>query len=499
MRIAHFCDSHAGRPDGVTRSAELTVRLLRAAGHEVDFRHPGPLLRPGDRVRSLPIPFRHVRVGLPFRPGPADLVHVHTTGPIGMTGFRLAARARIPLVLTWHTDLLAYADLFPEIPVGAAWCAVRLGLGWSPREFLELTRPGAVRHRRLVALGNAMFSRAMVAIAPSAKTAAGLAVFHPSAEIHVLPTPISPTDPVGQPGPTGYVGQPGPIEPTIPASQLEPTGPGGPSGPGRPGEPGGPSGPREPGRPGGPSGPDEPHAPLTAVGRLGLGRDVVLSVGRATAEKNPELLLRAFALVRAVKPEARLILLGARQQRGRLRHLIGRLGLTGHVDVLPPVPHAQVAAYYRAADVLAFASTTDTQSLVLAEAEAAGLPVVVADPALGTRPGESWASAGRPADGSWTDGGAAHTPAVDGGWTGGGAAGRPALGGPVGGRRVGRYTCAPTPDAFAGALLRMLDDGGLRATVSRGGLAAAAAYPPEVFVGRLLEIYERARRNLNQT
>ena len=466
MRIAHFCDSHAGRPDGVTRSAELTVRLLRAAGHEVDFRHPGPLLRPGDRVRSLPIPFRHVRVGLPFRPGPADLVHVHTTGPIGMTGFRLAARARIPLVLTWHTDLLAYADLFPEIPVGAAWCAVRLGLGWSPREFLELTRPGAVRHRRLVALGHAMFGRATVAIAPSAKTAAGFAVFHPTAEIHVLPTPISPTDPVGQPGPTGYVGQPGPIEPTIPASQLEPTGPGG---------------------------------PLAAVGRLGLGRDVVLSVGRATAEKNPELLLRAFALVRAVKPEARLILLGARQQRGRLRHLIGRLGLTGHVDVLPPVPHAQVAAYYRAADVLAFASTTDTQSLVLAEAEAAGLPVVVADPTLGTRPGESWASAGRPADGGWTGGRAADTPAVDGGWTGGGAAGRPALGGPVGGRRVGRYTCAPTPDAFAGALLRMLDDGGLRATVSRGGLAAAAAYPPEVFVGRLLEIYERARRNLIQT
>jgi glycosyltransferase involved in cell wall biosynthesis len=98
--------------------------------------------------------------------------------------------------------------------------------------------------------------------------------------------------------------------------------------------------------------------------------------------------------------------------------------------------------------VLAFPSTTDTQSLVLAEAEAAGLPVVVADPGLAARPG---------------------------------AAG------------TGRFTCEPTPDAFAAALLRMLDDDALRARVITEGRAAVAAYPPEVFLRRLLEIYDRAR------
>nr|WP_296071379.1 hypothetical protein [uncultured Actinoplanes sp.] len=63
MRIAHFCASHAGRPDGVSRSASLTVSLLREAGHEVSFVRPGPLAgrsAPG-QVRSVPVPLRDIR------------------------------------------------------------------------------------------------------------------------------------------------------------------------------------------------------------------------------------------------------------------------------------------------------------------------------------------------------------------------------------------------------------------------------------------------------
>ncbi|GIE29540.1 glycosyl transferase family 1 [Actinoplanes italicus] len=381
MRIAHFCDSQPGRPDGVSRSAEMTVRLLRAAGHEVELYRPGPLRGPG--VRSLPVPLRQVRVGLPFTPRRAEVVHAHSTGPVGMTGFRAAADWGVPLVATWHTDLLAYADVFTEVPVGAAWCALRLELGWSPREFLELTRPGAVRRRRLVELGRAMFARMAVAIAPSAKTAAGFAPFEPAAEVCVLPTPVSAVTPSTRQGPPGGA--------------------------------------------------------------------VVLSVGRGTAEKNPELLLRAFARLRVARPDARLVLLGVHQRRRYLNRRIAALGLDGHVDVHPPVPHAEVAAHYRAADVLAFTSTTDTQSLVLAEAEASGLPVVVADPGLAVRPGAT---------------------------------------------EAGRFICEPEPEAFAGALLRMLDDDDLRASVIRDGLAAASAYTPEVFLRRLELIYEKSRRSL---
>ncbi|MGK5685178.1 glycosyltransferase [Actinoplanes sp. URMC 104] len=375
MRIAHFCDSHTGRPDGVSRSAALTVGLLRSAGCEVDLHEPGP-------VPSVRVPGRDLRVGWPwFRCAPAGLVHVHTTGPIGIAGFRCAARWRAPLVVTWHTDLLAYADVFPEIPIGAAWCAWQLRLGWSAREFRELARPGEVRRRRLVALGRGMAARMAAAVAPSEKTAAGLAVFTTPPltrppEICVLPTPVPPA---------------------------------------------------------------EPRAPQ----RRG---SVVLSVGRVTAEKNPDLLLDAFALLRATRPDARLVLLGVRQARGALDRNLRSRRLERHVDVLPPVPAAEVSAFYRSADILAFASTTDTQSLVVAEAEAAGLPVVVADPALGIRPGGT---------------------------------------GPA------RFTCDPTPRAFAAALLRLLDDDDLRKRVIEDGLAATAAYPPSLYLERLLSLYRR--------
>jgi 1,2-diacylglycerol 3-alpha-glucosyltransferase len=386
VRVAHFCDSHPGRADGVSRSAALTVALLRQAGHDVDDFRPGPLLgrRAAGEMRSVPVPVRRIRIALPPRrvpvTGPVDVVHVHTTGPIGMAGFRYAAEHGLPLVVTWHTDLLAYADHFVEIPIGAAWCARQLRLGWTVREHLELARRGEVRHRRLMALGRGMAGRMAVAIAPSPKTAAGLAVFGELLEVRVLPTPV-------------------------------------------------------------PSGP----APVTV---RDPGGPVVLSVGRVTPEKNPVLLLDAFARVVARKPDARLILVGVQRGHRSVRRRAAALGIAERVRLVPPVPHDAVTGYYRSADVLAFAATTDTQSLVLSEAEAAGLPVVVADRALAERPGEP---------------------------------------GPP------RVTCDPTPEAFGAGLLRMLDDAGLREHTARAGLAATASYPPPRYLGLLLAAYEQAR------
>ena len=508
MRIAHFCDSYAGRPDGVSRSAALTVALLREAGHTVDFYQPGPFwsFRPAPGLaRSLPVPGRQVRLASPWpRCRAADLVHAHTTGPLGMAGFRLAARWRVPLIVTWHTDLLAYADIYPEIPIGAAWCAAQLRLRWSLRDYLELAQPGARRQHRLAALGQGMLARAAAAIAPSAKTAAGFAVFGPGPEICVLPTPVHSPHP-------SVVHSRGPIEPRVATSEPVPTV--GRSGPFLSAVPIPPNGSPEatgeserPSRAGGttqndsndpahaleqPSlggtaksgsndaacAPEQPSHPgrTTLSGsndatgesqrasrasataqrasngavdrsrRLSSTGGVVLSVGRVTAEKNPELLLRAFALLLDERPEARLVLLGVRLGRARLLRRLAALRLAGSVDIVPPVPHADVATFFSAADVLAFCSTSDTQSLVLAEAEAHGLPVVVADPGLAHRPG----------------------------------------GGPL------RFTCGATAHELATALRRMLDDGGLRTEVIRRGLQATAAFPPTVYLERLVNLYRR--------
>ncbi len=396
----------------------------------------------------------------------------------------MAARWKVPLIVTWHTDLLAYADIYPEVPIGAAWCAAQLRLRWSLREYLELAQPGAARQRRLAALGQGMFARATAAIAPSAKTAAGFSVFGPGPEICVLPTPVGSLR-------SSVVHTPTPLEPCVATSEPDRTvGVSDPS----------PDAVRVPhigahdaaNRPqrsctalhiaqsGQHDADDKPQRPSTAAhnaqnrphdagdeserptfadgvaqtGSVGAARGsgrpsraggVILSVGRVTAEKNPELLLRAFALLLDEKPEARLVLLGVRLGRANLLRRLATLGLSRSVDVVPPVPHADVAAFFSAADVLAFCSTSDTQSLVLAEAEAHGLPAVVADPGLADRPG----------------------------------------GGPP------RFTCGAGPRELAAALRRMLDDSALRTRVIHNGLQATAAYPPSVYLERLVDLYRR--------
>ncbi|MFI6269231.1 glycosyltransferase [Micromonospora zamorensis] len=175
MRIAHVSDSHLDNPEGVATSVGTTVALLRAAGHRVVLHCPGPLSRrrrrPGE-TPSLSVPTRPYRLALPRPPdAPVDVVHVHTTGPLGVAGLRWAAAQGVPTVLTWHTDLVAYAAHYPEIPIGAAYAGLRLGLRWRVRDLWALAHPGPGRQTRLAALGRCLLAHTSVLIAPSAKTA----------------------------------------------------------------------------------------------------------------------------------------------------------------------------------------------------------------------------------------------------------------------------------------------------------------------------------------
>lgn len=100
-----------------------------------------------------------------------------------------------------------------------------------------------------------------------------------------------------------------------------------------------------------------------------------LSVGRLVPQKNQALLIRAFA--RAAGPEDRLVLLGEGRLRRPLEALVARLGLKdkvsmpGHVDA--PWPH------FREADVFVLSSDYEGLGVVVVEALAAGLPLVVTD------------------------------------------------------------------------------------------------------------------------
>lgn len=106
------------------------------------------------------------------------------------------------------------------------------------------------------------------------------------------------------------------------------------------------------------------------------GVPVLLYVGRLAREKNLDFLLEAFHQVLRREPECRLVMVGAGPAREELARKAGRLGIEGRVVFTGVLPPPEVASCYQGADLFFFASLTETQGLVLAEAMAAGLPVV---------------------------------------------------------------------------------------------------------------------------
>jgi glycosyltransferase involved in cell wall biosynthesis len=141
--------------------------------------------------------------------------------------------------------------------------------------------------------------------------------------------------------------------------------------------------------------PGPPDEALRA--RLGLpaGRPVVLSVGRLSPEKRPDVLIAALARLEAAAPGAGgplLVLAGTGPDEGRLRSLARHHGVAERVRFPGFVPEADLPGLYRLADVFAIASEAELQSLATMAAMASGLPVVAADAgALGelVHPGEN--------------------------------------------------------------------------------------------------------------
>jgi len=115
--------------------------------------------------------------------------------------------------------------------------------------------------------------------------------------------------------------------------------------------------------------------------RLGIALDapLLLLVSRLAHEKNVPLALEALARVRQRLPKAQLLLVGSGPLMGLLKDQVREAGLDEAVHFVGSVEHSSIPAFYAAADVFVFPSITETQGLVLAEAFAAGLPVVALD------------------------------------------------------------------------------------------------------------------------
>jgi D-inositol-3-phosphate glycosyltransferase len=126
-----------------------------------------------------------------------------------------------------------------------------------------------------------------------------------------------------------------------------------------------------------------------ARAHVGLPQDahVLLFVGRIQPLKAPDVLLKAAADLLSRRPELRqklvVAVLGGPSGSGlgkprALHKLAKQLGIAAQVRFVPPVDRATLAQWYRAADLVAVPSYSESFGLVAIEAQACGTPVVAA-------------------------------------------------------------------------------------------------------------------------
>jgi phosphatidylinositol alpha-mannosyltransferase len=121
--------------------------------------------------------------------------------------------------------------------------------------------------------------------------------------------------------------------------------------------------------------------PLPRISELDDGMFNILSVGRLEKRKGQRYLLRAFARVKALRPEARLVLVGGYGERA-LRAYERWVRDNGLRDVVFAgyVSDADLPRYHQTADVFCAPNTgNESQGIVLLEAMAAGCPVIASN------------------------------------------------------------------------------------------------------------------------
>jgi glycosyltransferase involved in cell wall biosynthesis len=419
VHIVHFSDTWLPRRDGVVTSIQTLVRGLHAEGHHgttVVPRHPDAdelLDVPTHPMRSVPCGVANLRLAVTVRSrhveGIAgllpDLIHVHTPGPLGLLGVLSARRLGVPLVQTYHTDLHAYVEAY-RIPVGVMWALKevsrrRLGAPGDPGPARmspgggRAARRSAARRAYMDLINRTQLGGADALVVPTRTVLDRIALPVPADRVHVIPTGVG-----------------------VPVTTTA--------------------------------------AVAAFRDRHGLGgtRPTVLFVGRVNQEKGIDLLLPAFARVRAALPDARLVVVGAVYDRGWFDRLVNAAGLTLGQDlvVCGQLSPAEVAAGYAAADVFAFPSLTDTQGLVLQEAALAELPVVMCDAGLHAY-------------------------------------------GPL--RGAARLT-RPEPEALADGIIRAIISPPASAELHQSARALAGRQSPERYAAAVAEVYRQVRARRSQ-
>lgn len=183
--------------------------------------------------------------------------------------------------------------------------------------------------------------------------------------------------------------------------------------------------------------------------KLGIPEEILmlLYVGRLAKEKNLWLLFHSLPPVFHRFPQAHLWVVGTGPQRQELEDFCRRVGLESHFHFTGALPREEISFYLLASDLFTFPSLTESQGMVIDEAQAAGLPCVVAN-----------------------GGGAPE--AVE--------------------HEVTGLVVEPLPEAFTEAILTLLQNEELRLHLGRNGIRKRETLSVATMVDRVLEVYHAA-------
>jgi 1,2-diacylglycerol 3-alpha-glucosyltransferase len=322
MRVLLTTESFLPYLSGVTVSVDALARGLGAAGHEVLVLAPRP-------ATGRPLP----DIGSPGPDPRIAWVPSYQLPRVAPPGYRM------PWPLPWTVGLRDVRAFRPDVVHAhspfvtgllARWIATRVG---APLVFTHHTRFGDYRHYLgpLGSLGARLtdaylrryWAASSAVIAPSRDLADEIAARLPASRQgggHVVPTGVD-------------------------VERIRAT------------------------------------APNDVRGPHGWGPEtiVVATLGRLAPEKSVDELLDAFLRAGAADPRLRFLVIGGGPSEADLRRRAAADGLRGRVAFTGMLPRTEALATVAGADLFAFASRTETQGLVLAEALAAGVPAVAVD------------------------------------------------------------------------------------------------------------------------
>lgn len=127
MKIALITDAWQPQVNGVVRTWNNIVNLLREQGDEVLVIHPA-------MFRTVPCP-GYTAIRLALRPGRRtvrmldefrpDAIHIATEGPIGLVARRYCVSRGLPFTSSYHTQFPHYLRMYFGIPQGMSYRFMR--------------------------------------------------------------------------------------------------------------------------------------------------------------------------------------------------------------------------------------------------------------------------------------------------------------------------------------------------------------------------------------